>query len=295
MKAFNHIAKTAVFILLLSVTLQTMAQDEGPDRRPVRDVFNSTLLIDQHTTTNPYKGSLELIIHHRFGTMQNGLKDLVGIYAPSNIRMGFNYGINERLSVGIGTEKNNKLQDVYAKYLILQQKRTGMPISLSFVSQFSIDARNAEVFGQNYEFTNRLSYFNQVIVSRKFGQKVAVQFAPSYIHFNAVDKEQWNDYVGLSLGARVNLFNEFSVIAGYDQAFAVMPNLRPESREARRELLVAPKPNIGIGIEIGTPTHNFQVFAANYDKILGQKNMVYNQNSWLDGEVLLGFNLTVRF
>ncbi len=296
MKTLRNIWKIAAIALLLAFSGQVFAQDdEGPDRRPVRDVFNSTLLIDQHTNTGPYKGGLELIIHHRFGTMQNGLKDLVGIYAPSNIRMGFNYGITERLSVGIGTEKNNKIQDVYGKYLILQQKRTGMPVSLSYLFQFGVDARNEEVFGNGYEFTNRLSYFNQLILSRKFGNKVSIQVAPSFMHFNAVDSTQWNDYIGISLGARVKLFNEFSVIAGYDQAFAIMPNLRPASREARKEVLIEPKPNLGLGIEIGTPTHCFQVFAAHYDKIIPQKSMVYNQNTLGEGEVLIGFNLTVRF
>jgi hypothetical protein len=297
MKTKNLLWKFAAVLAFATIGITTFAQEEaaGPDRRPVQNVFQSSLLIDQQTTSGPYKGGVELIIHHRFGTMQNGLKDLVGIYAPSNIRLGFNYGITDRLSVGIGTEKNNKMQDIYGKYLILQQKKTGMPISLSYLFELGIDARDEAVFGTKYAFTNRLSYFNQVIVSKKFGKKLSVQVAPSYTHFNAVDTTQWNDYIGISAGARYKIFNEFSVIATYDQGFEMLAAMSSTKKATREPMLVAPKPGFGLGIEIGTPTHCFQAFVGNYDKITPQKNFAYNQNTISNKKILVGFNLTVRF
>jgi hypothetical protein len=288
MKTKNLLWKLTAALVFMAIGVNTFAQDAttGPDRRPVQNVFQSSLLIDQQTTSGPYKGGVELIIHHRFGTMQNGLKDLIGIYAPSNIRLGFNYGITDKLSIGIGTEKNNKIQDIYAKYLILQQKKTGMPVSVSYLLQVGLDARNAEIFGQNYTFTNRFSYFNEVIVSKKFGKKLSLQVAPSFTHINAVDSTMRNDYIGISAGGRYKLFNEFSVIATYDQAFSFLGD---------RSYMIAPKPSVGLGIEIGTPTHCFQVFAGNFDKILPMKNLPFNQNTIGNKKILIGFNLTVRF
>jgi len=299
MKSLKLTFKIIAVLLLFVFSAPAFAQDEaeGPDRRPVTETFNSTLLIDQQTNMGPYKGGLEFIIHHRFGTMDKGLTDLVGVYASSNIRMGFNYGISERLSVGIGTERYNKLQDVYAKYLILQQKRTGMPVSLSFLTQLGVDARSEEIFGKSYEFTNRLSYFNQLILGRKFNSKLSLQAAASYSHFNAVDTTQWNDYFGVSVGGRLKVYNEMSIIATYDQGFAVMPNLSQESKDARKEMLVAPKPSFGLGLEIGSPTHCFMIFASNSYEIIPQKNFAYNKYSIADGAkgIRVGFNLTVRF
>jgi hypothetical protein len=301
MKSLNTSLKLAAVLLLLVFGAQSFAQDEaeGPDRRPVKEVFNSSLLIDQQTNIGPYKGGLELIIHHRFGTMNNGFTDLAGIYASSNIRLGFNYGITERLSVGIGTERYNKLNDLYGKYLILQQKRTGMPVSLSFLTQVAIDARDEEVFEKSYSFTNRFSFFNQLIVSRKFSSKLSLQAATSYIHFNAVgsDSTKWNDYLGISVGGRFKFHNEMSVIATYDQGFAVMPNLSATSKAERKGKLEAPKPSFGLGLEIGSPTHCFMVFVSNSNNIIPQKNFAYNTSSVLDGfkGIRLGFNLTVRF
>jgi hypothetical protein len=52
-----------------------------------------------------------------------------------------------------------------------------------------------------------------------------------------------------------------------------------------------PKPNLAIGWEIGTGTHTFQIFAANYDRIINQYNLLYSSNT----DYLFGFNITVRF
>ncbi len=291
MKSILNISKMAAVLLLLAFSAQSFAQEEseGPDRRPVTEVFNSSLLIDQQTVTSPYKGGLELIIHHRFGTMEKGFSDIAGIYASSNIRMGFNYGITEKLSVGIGTERYNAYQDIYAKYAILQQKRTGMPVSVSFMTQVGLDARSKENYGKDTAFVNRFSYFNQIIVSRKFNSKFSLQFAPSFIHFNAVDSTKRNDYIGISAGARYKVYNEMSIIGTYDQGFSVLGDDKAG--------IITPKPSFGFGLEIGSPTHCFMVFASNSYNIVPQKNMAYNQYSVLDGAkgIRFGFNLTVRF
>jgi hypothetical protein len=294
MKSKRLILKFAALSVMLTLGVQAFAQEEaaGPDRRPVTETFNSSLLIDQQTNIGPYKGGLELIIHHRFGTMNNGFTDLAGIYAASNIRLGFNYGITERLSIGIGTERYNKMQDLYAKYLILQQKRTGMPISLSYLTQIGIDARDKSVFGKDTAFIGRLSYFNQVIIARKFNSKLSMQVAPSFVHFNAVDSTKRNDYVGISVGGRFKVYNEMSIIATYDQGFALLGDVEYDGAKVG-----TPKPSFGVGLEIGSPTHCFMVFASNSTEITPQKNLAYNKYSVADGlkGIRLGFNLTVRF
>jgi hypothetical protein len=291
--------KIASLCILLAVTFQLSAQDDGPDRRPVKETFNSTLLIDQQTNIVPRVKGLEFIIHHRLGTMDKGLSDLIGIYGASNIRMGFNYGITDRLMVGIGTERINKFTDLYAKYIILQQKRTGMPISLGYLLQAAIDAGPEADFGTQYEFTNRLSYFNQLIVSRKFNNNLSFQVAPSFSHFNAVDSTHWNDYLGISAGGRFKVYGEMSVIATYDQAFAFTALIPSSQKEVRMEKLVAPKPSFGLGLEIASPTHCFMVFASNAYDIVPQLNMAYNRfsvfNEGLAKQLHFGFNLTVRF
>ncbi len=58
---------------------------------------------------------------------------------------------------------------------------------------------------------------------------------------------------------------------------------------------VEQKPNLALGLEIGTATHAFQVFVTNYRGIIGQQNMVYSTNDFTKGEYMFGFNINVKF
>ena len=277
-----------ILIVCFAISISGYAQDEISDsgKKPVRDPWASTLIIDNQTSIIPSSGLLELTIHHRFGQIKN-ISDLLGIYAPSNIRLGLNYSVTDWLMLGLGTEKNNKLQELFWKVKILSQNRSGsIPVDVAYYGNVGLDARDEEVFGVNYNFTNRLSYFNQLIVSRKFTPALSFQIASSFMHFNAVDSVMQNDYFGLSAGGRYKIVNEISLLVEYDQGFPL--GTIPADQ-------VWPKPNFAFGVEFGTSTHCFQVIAASYDKIINQKNYAYNKNDFFDGKIFLGFNITVRF
>jgi len=275
-----------LFTVFFSISGITFSQEEK-DKSPVYSPWACSQLIDNQTVVTPEKGLMEFVIHHRFGKISE-ISDLFGIYAPSNIRLGFNYGITNKLMLGIGTEKDNKMQDLNWKYSILQQTKSGsMPIALTYYGNAVIDARDKESFGEGYKFTHRLSYFHQLIVGRKFTDKLSVQLAGGYSHFNSVDSTNFNDYVGFSLGGRYKIYNEISFMAEYDHSFAITDLIMHYQNE--------PKPNYAFGFEFGTGTHAFQIFAAQYKNIINQKNMGYNFNDLSKGDWLLGFNITVRF
>jgi hypothetical protein len=230
---------------------------------------------------------LEFEIHHRFGTVNNGLDDLFGLWAPANIRLGLNYGITDKLMIAAGTAKNYKAQDLAVKYAILQQTSSGsVPVSLSFYGNMGLNLLNQNTFGPAHDWReiHRLSYFTQILLARQFGGKFSLQLAPTFIWFNAVEIGYKNAHYGISAGARYNFTGSHSIIAEYDQLFN-----KQENEEFN------PKPQLSLGWEIGTATHAFQLFIANYKDILGQYNFVYNQNSISDGKFLIGLNVTVRF
>lgn len=58
---------------------------------------------------------------HRFGSVKNGYKDFFGLFAPSNIRLGFSYVPIKNLNIGFGFTKENLLWDVRAKYALIAQ------------------------------------------------------------------------------------------------------------------------------------------------------------------------------
>lgn len=285
--------KKIFIILLLALFLAPVfAQDETSGPEPVTGTFNAASLIDNQTIASPYKGGIEMQIQHRFSLIEN-IKNLYGIYGAANTRLGLNYGITDRLMIGAGTTKDYKLQDIQWKYAILQQKAdNSTPVSLSYYGNLVIDARGDENFGpeESYKFIHRISYFSQLIVARKFGEKFSMQVAPSATYFNSVpiysDSTGYKNFnLGLHVGGRYNVVGNHSLLFEYDQLLTKQ-DLADEDH---------PKPNLSLGWEINTGTHAFQVFAANYSNIINQHNLLYNSNDFAEGEFLFGFNITVRF
>jgi hypothetical protein len=292
--------KKIFIVLILSAFLTPVFSQETAKEGPkaVRNTFGTGILIENQTVATPYKGGIELEIHHRFSRINN-YKDLFGIYGAANTRIGLNYGITDKIMIGIGTTKDYKLQDVQWKYLILEQKDdNSMPVSLSYYGNMVIDAQSEETFGpvNNYKFIHRLSYFTQLIVARKFGEKVSVQVAPSMAYFNAAPKFRaegdtvYHNYknlnLGVSAGLRANLFGAHSFILEYDQLL---------TKQDLGSGVTQPKPNLSAGWEIGTGTHTFQIFVTNYNQIINQRNLVFSTNDFTKGDYMVGFNIIVRF
>ncbi|HEY5470763.1 MAG TPA: DUF5777 family beta-barrel protein [Bacteroidales bacterium] len=285
--------KKIFIILTLSLLISPLfAQTDSTateGSKLVRFTFGTTILIDNNTVSTPYKGGLELEIHHRFSNIVD-YHNLYGIQGSANTRIGLNYGITDRLMIGAGTTKDYKQQDIQWKYLILQQTEdNSMPVSLSYFGNVVIDLEKEEVFGpaDRYRNIHRLSYFTQLIAARKINEMFSVQVAPSVSYYNSVPKTDTTSYknlnFGVSAGARANLFGAHSVIFEYDQLLT------------KQDIPVQPKPNLALGWEINTATHTFQIFVANFNKIVNQRNLLYNTNDFTKGDYLIGFNITVRF
>ena len=280
-----------IFMLLgvLVYSQDTTAVTTPPDENKpeaVRDFFNSSILIDNPTVVNPFKGAKQIIIQHRFATIKK-IDDLYGIYGASNIRLAFNYGITDKLMVGFGTEKYSKLQEFSLKYNILEQKTKGTPIAVSYFVNTTIDARNKADFyaadDSNLKFTHRLTYFHQLIIARKINERISVMLSPSFSHINSVDSIYQNNAIGLTFGGRVKFYNEMSFIFEYNH---------PSYIKSRKNYQLKPQDNYAFGIELGTGTHCFQIFATSWDKLGPQQNMIFNQKKFKD--LMLGFNITVR-
>jgi len=289
--------KRTLFLLLaiFSLTItgvvaqdpETETETEEQDTRPVRSIFESAWLIDNQSVLVPIKGTFEFDILHRFGTWQNGYDDFYGLFAPSNIRLGFTYTVIDRLAVGFGITKSNMTWDINGKYAILRQTRSGnIPISITYFGNIAIDTRDKDNFANS---SDRYSFFNQIIVARKITPEFSAQIAPSYSHFNSVaafvnsgneiESIMNNDHFAISVAGRYKISDVMAIIANYDQ-----PITDHKSNN--------PNPNISFGIEIATSSHAFQVFIGDYYFITPQRNNVFNQNNFGDGEILIGFNIT---
>lgn len=83
-----------------TIILAQEAEMTVPESKPVKNTFSSIFIIDNQTVMVPFKGTFEFDIQHRFGLVENGFEDFWGLYAPSNIRLGFGYVPVKKLMVG---------------------------------------------------------------------------------------------------------------------------------------------------------------------------------------------------
>ncbi|WP_339894490.1 DUF5777 family beta-barrel protein [uncultured Algibacter sp.] len=276
----------AVLVLPLSVFSQEQVNDTIVKDKLERPAFESSFLIDNPTNVLFSKNTLEVQMSHRFGELNDDKNDLAGFYGSANIRIGLTYGIHERLTIGFGTTKNKNYQDFNWKAAILRQTRSDkMPISVSYYGNFAIDARSKDQ-GLFRETSDRYSFFNQLIIARRFNPKLSLQVAPSVSHYNTVATTMRNDMVAIAFGGRYKISDQTSVIADYSQPLTKMR-------------LDNPPPGISLGVEFGTSAHTFQLFVTNYWGIVPQENYMFNnKTTGLEGnkgQYLIGFNITRNY
>ncbi len=281
-----------VFVLSLCTAFSAFAQEESTsekDTRPVKNIFESIWLADNQTVVVPFKGTFEVDFQHRFGTWNKGYDDFFGIFAPSNMRIGFDYVPMDRLMVGFGFTKQDLLWDVYGKYALLRQGRSGgSPVFLTYYVNAAIDTREKEITNFS-EGTDRYSFYHELMVARKLTEGISLQVSGSLSWFNF--KDQVYSSEGVDLGrdknahfaagalAKVKLSNTIRVIVAYDQPIT-------------NHKFIDPKPNLSLGIEMVTSAHAFQIFVGNYKNLVPQYNSTFNTNSFGDNEILIGFNIT---
>jgi len=96
-----------------------------------------------------------------------------------------------------------------------------------------------------------------------------------------------HDVIGVGFNGRVKFSPQSSFIFQYD----IPLNIKSISEQIDFE---AAKPNFGIGYEVSTSTHAFQVFISTADGILQQDNYMYNTNDVSNGfsDLMIGFTIT---
>ena len=297
--------KNIIFTLLFTlISVVSFAQTESTGAKekdyPVSAVFESGYLIDAQTTVIPDAKTLEFVIQHKFGTIENGRTDLWGVYAAgANIRLGLNYVLAKNFQVGAGITKKAMATDVNAKWTLFQQtKKNSVPVSVTLFGNFAIDGRSLNAFESgyvrpqsgklplHYRFNDRLSYFSELMVSRKFATWLSLQAGVSLSHYNAVGAAYDHDKVGVHCIGRIKVSPQGSIIFNYDEP------LKIKEISEQWAWTNHPKPNVAFGYEISTGTHAFQIYMASTGSILPQDNIMWNQNDYKNSGFAIGFTMT---
>ena len=246
--------------------------------------FKTTRIINMHSVENAAAGVMDFRISHRFGFINSGAYDLFGL-DQALMRIGFEYGVTDRLMVGFGRSNVNKAYDSFLKYKILRQGsgKRNIPVSVSyFASAVCNTVKWADPNRDNY-FSSRMQYTHQLLIARKFNNDLSLQLTPTLVHKNLVPTVQdKNDILAMGFGGRYKLTQRFSVNAEY---FYVLPN----------QITSTFYNSLSLGVDIETGGHVFQLHLTNSTSMLEPGFITESVGQWKKGGIHFGFNVSRVF
>ena len=246
-------------------------------------IFKTTRLVNGQTIENVGEGVLDFRINHRFGTLNSGGYNLWGLDQAS-MRIGLDYGISKKLMVGIGRSTYLKQYDGFVKYKLLRQStgKVNMPLSVSYAGGVilkTIDENNPS--GIKYKYSDRFSYFHQLILARKFNDYFSLQIVPTVVHYNSVAMtKDPNDLFSLGFGTRVRISRRVNITSEYYYQFKKFEGYYN---------------SLSFGVDIETGGHVFQLHLTNSTGMTERTFINENTGRWSKGDIHLGFNISRVF
>jgi hypothetical protein len=247
--------------------------------------FKGTRLVNGQSVETKGKGALEFIFAHRFGRVNDGLFELFGL-DQAYVRIGLEYGITDKLGVGIGRNSVDKTTDGYLRYKILQQStgKRNMPVTITGFGNMAIKTTpRKEDAGFPITLEDRISYTGQLLIARKFSTAFSLQLMPTMVHKNTVDQQiENNDQFALGIGGRVKVSRSVSLTSEYYYRLDV-----PEANPYHN--------SFGFGVDIETGGHVFQIVLTNTRGLTERAFLTETTGDFFNGDLHLGFNITRTF
>jgi hypothetical protein len=252
----------------------------------VKATFKDTRVINLHSLETVGKRTLQYRISHRFGDINTGAYQFWGLDGGASIRMGLEYSYDGRFSVGLGRSSLEKQIDGFAKYRILRQTVDNRnPISITWLSTLFMTTLRDNPGEKRYAtWSNRLSYSHQVIIGRKFTERLSIQLAPTVVHFNLVDSARFdNDVFALAAAGRFKISKRNAITFEYVYR---LNNFAPGRSYYD---------HAGIGFDIETGGHVFQFMLVNSFGMIENQFIPKNDKTWQNSGIRLGFNISRVF
>ncbi len=282
-----------IFLLLASLLplqplsaqdLMDMLKDEKPPVNYAYATFKTTRLVLGQSIENPASGTLQFLIEHNFGRINQGPYEFYGL-DQSTIRLGLEYGVNDWLSVSLGRSSYQKTIDGAFKAKILRQctGRKNIPLSLSWYSNMAVNSTKWQYPDRKNYFTSRLSFVNQLLIARKFSNAFSFQLTPTHVHKNLVAKRtDPNDIFALGAGGRVKVTQRTSINAEY---FYVMNGNADKVYHNC----------FSVGCDIETGGHVFQFRLTNAQPIFDRAFITETTGNLKKGDIYFGFTINRVF
>jgi hypothetical protein len=290
--------KVITFIFLIAVSgfsawSQTDSLDFGnePEKKIIRSAFDGSTIINSQSTNVNDAGQLSVIIAHRFGTVKEGFYNFYGIDEAA-MRLGFEYGVTNKVTLGIGRSTAGKNYDGYLKYRLITQTKGAasgnIPITVTLFVSSAFSSQKLRVLNQNNDrnyFIDNLVHTYQTIVSRQLSSRFSLQVSPTVIHKNLVETaSQPHNIYALGSGLRMKVRGKLSINVDYSYVWK-------EDLSAGVKLYNP----IGIGMEVVTGGHVFKLHFTNSVGMIEKEYLTNTTDNFFKGQMRFGFTLLRSF
>lgn len=289
--------KVLLCLSISAISIQILAQES------VTRTFTDTRVINTHSVETLPKHKLDIRIAHRFGDLagdNGGFQTFYGLENVADVAIGAEYGISNQATIGLyrskgagsmpnGTPGLRQLINGLIKYRVMtQQMDGGAPVSITVLGLATMSAAkkidNPDAIRYFASFAHRFAYSGQVLIARKYSDAFSLQLIPGYTYRNLTPFGDSNGLFSLGAATRIQLTKVFGLVADVTFPFS---DIRQSSNGFY--------PAIGIGLEIDTGGHLFQVNFTNATGLMETDYIPYTTSSWSKGEFRLGFTISRLF
>jgi len=282
-------AKVTISFFLYSILfcMQLQAQsllkeveDSVQPTQKVTTAFKSTRVINAHSIEMLHRGDLDFRIMHRFERVSLGVKQLYG-FDIAYMRISFDYGITNNTTVGFGRSVLQKELDIFIKTRIIQQStgEKSMPFSLVLAAGGLV--RTEPIDSPKQNFTDRSSYYVQLIAGRKFSSGFTLQLSPIIVHTFTPAIESGKTIFAMGGGARLKISKRMAITMDYHHPFGTLNAIY--------------KDPLSVGIDIETGGHVFQLQFSNSIGMNERAYITQTTGNFFKGDIRFGFNLSRIF
>jgi hypothetical protein len=285
------IRKSVLILLIIGTAFPVFSQesllkgleDSLPAQVKTIAAFKSTRVINAHSMEMLAPGNMDFRILHRFGPLNNGVKEFFGLDEAS-MRMGFDFGITDHLMIGIGRSTYRKELDGFAKVRIMHQAKGARMVPFSLlVAAGAIAWTETGPADIKTDLADRSSYYVQLIAGRKFSERFSLQLSPVWLHRNRINDKRIEDNSIFTLGggARYKISRMVAFTVDYHHPFGKLPDSH--------------KDPLSVGVDIETGGHVFQLHFSNTIGMNERAYLMETTRSFFKGNIRFGFNLSRIF
>ncbi|MBF4487559.1 DUF5777 family beta-barrel protein [Flavobacterium sp. CSZ] len=237
--------------------------------------FKALQLVTLQTTKMAAKKEFYFVVSHRFGSVKDGFDSFFGL-DNATTKLGGIYGVTDWLSVSLSRHTLNKMYETGLKYRMMRQN-SNFPVDIVGYSVADINTFLEKDQYPGLEFKHRMTYVQQLLISRKVNEKLSLELVPSFVHKNlynpAIERDNQFSFGG---GGRYKITKRLSVNLEYMHNFD-----KPEFY----------KNPLSVGLDVETGGHVFQLIFTNSQSMSESGYLTNASGDWGKGDFFFGFNL----